>query len=391
MSAAAETAAPSPVETARALAPEIAARADEIEAARRLPADLAATLAGAGLFRLIAPRAVGGPEAPMAEILAAIETVARADASTGWCMMIANTAALNAAYLPADLAREVFGDPKTIAGGVFAPMGRADAEGDHFRVTGRWKWASGSANCDWLVGGSMIFDDAELRKLPDGSPDHRMMIFPRDDVELIDTWHVAGLKGTGSGDMAVDGAIVPKDRCVSLIADRPHVEGPLYAFPAFGYLALGIAAVACGNARAALDDLKDLAAAKAPGGGRKTLAERATVQAEFARAEAGLRAARALLYESVDAAWEEACGAGEIGLETRAGLRLAATHMTRTAAETARVAYDIGGGTSVFLESPLQRRFRDAHVATQHMMIAPPTYELAGRALFGLPTDARTL
>jgi alkylation response protein AidB-like acyl-CoA dehydrogenase len=218
-----------------------------------------------------------------------------------------------------------------------------------------------------------------------------MMFMRAHEVELIDTWDAVGMRGTGSGDMAVKDVRVPQGRSVSFMTDRPRDTGPLYAFPPFGLLALGIAAVASGNARAALEDLKALAGAKKPGGSSRSLAERSTIQADFARAEAALEAARALAEARIAVAWGQASNGSALDAPARAGLRLAATHLTRTAADVVRCAYDMAGGSSVYSSHPLQRRFRDAHVATQHMMVAPPTYELAGRVLLGLPTDEMLL
>lgn len=372
---------------ARDLAPAIAARAAEIEAARRLPADLAADMAAAGLFRMAVPRSLGGAEAPPAAIFAVLETLAAADAATGWCAMIAGTTALSSAWLPAPHAAEVFGNPLGISGGVFAPMGKAVADGDDYIVSGRWAWASGSANCQWLTGGALVFDDGKLRTLPNGGPDHRMMFFRRDEVELIDTWDASGLRGTGSGDMAVSAVRVPKARSVSFITDKPQESGSLYAFPPFGLLALGIAAVAAGNARAALDDLRSLATTKKGAGSSRTLAERGVIQADFAKAEAQLAAARALVDVTIAEAWGLAQRGERFDTNLRARLRLAATHLVRTASDVVRSAYDMAGGTAVYATHPLQRRFRDAHVATQHMMVGGSTYELTGRVLLGLPTD----
>lgn len=376
---------------AQQLAPAIAARAEEIEAARRLPADLAQQMAAAGLFRMIVPHAYGGPQTPAAELIAAIETVARADASAGWCMMIAATTALNAAYLPADEARAIYADPMGITGGVFAPLGKATLENGQLTVKGRWAWASGSQNCAWLLGGCLIIENGAMRTLPNGAPDHRMVFVPADQVELIDTWHVAGLKGTGSLDMAIHDAVAPYSRSVSLITDKPRVEGALYAFPAFGLLALGIAAVALGNARGALDAVVELAGAKRAQGAKRTLAERGHTQMEVAKAEADLSAARAFLYDEVGVAWRLAEQGGEIPVAQRARLRLAATHAARASADVARAAYDLAGGSAVYLSNAIQRRFRDAHVATQHIMVQTSTYELTGRALLGLEMDASTL
>ncbi len=375
------------VAAARALQPEIRNRADEIEAARRLPADLARTMARAGLFRMVTPAYLGGLELPPRQIVETVATLAEADASAGWCAMIAATTALNAAYLERDTAREIYADPMTVTGGVFAPTGKAVAENGHYRVTGRWQWGSGSQNCTWLCGGSVLIKEGEVRRLPSGAPDARMMIFPREDAELIDTWQVMGLKGTGSGDIAVSDIVVPKARSVSLQTDRPVAEGALYAFPAFGLLALGVSAVALGNARAALDAFVGLASAKKSQGSTRTLAERSTVQGEFAKMEAAWRAARAWYFDEIDATWQCASATGEIPLDRRAALRLACTHMVRTGADICRIAYDLGGGAALFLSSDLQRRFRDGHAITQHIATAPATYELTGRILFGLPTD----
>lgn len=369
---------------------EIADRAAAMEEARRLPADLAARMAAEGLFRIAMPRALGGAELQPAGIVGTIEAVAAADASAGWCVMIGATTNLSLAWLPAPVAAMVAANPDTITGGVFAPMGRAARTPDGWRATGRWSWASGSANCCWLFGGCLLTSDGKPVTLADGRPDTRMLLFPRDAVELIDTWQVAGLKGTGSGDMAVHDLLVPHDHTVALTAP-PVAGGALYLFPVFGLLALGIAGVASGNARAALDLARQALAARRPLGSARSAAERATVQAEIATAEARLTAARALLFDTLHTAWDTATSVGEVPLETRARLRLAATHMVRTGADVTRTAYDLGGGAALFLENPLQRRFRDAHAMTQHVMVQPATLELAGRVLLGLPTDASML
>lgn len=377
------------LERTRSLLGTIGSRSEEIERARRLPMDLARTLAAADLFRLFVPRALGGLEADPATALEVIETLAQVDASVGWCVMIGATSGLVGGYLPLDSARVIFDSPLTILGGVFAPMGKAVPEGASFRVSGQWQWASGSANCHWLMGGCAVLDEGRPRMLEGGMLDARMMIFPGEAAELIDTWHVSGLCGTGSGTMKLQERLVDRDYSVSLIVDPPRESGPLYRFPAFGLLALGIAAVMLGNARAAVSDLVDLAGGKRAPGSQRTLAERAQAQADLARTEASLRAARAFMQDAVGQAWRSACAGDTLSIETRAALRLAATHATRTSAEATRAMYDLGGGSSVFLSSPLQRRFRDGHTGTQHMMVAPPTYELVGRLLMGLPTDVR--
>ncbi len=366
----------------------IKARADEMEQVRRMPADLARGLADIGVYRMLRPQNIGGLECSSEVFLKTIEILSVADASAGWCAMIGATSGIYSAYLPQDIALEVYGlGNDVLTGGVFAPMGQAILKGDLFEVTGHWRWASGSQNCQWLNGGCVVIEGGEVRKLSNGNPEIRAMIFPRGDAELIDTWHTMGLRGSGSGDMKVSGIRVPKGRSVSLLVDKPQSNGALYIFPVFGLLALGIAAVACGNARAALDEFRDFAGGARTAGARRVLAERAPIQQSYAEMDARLRSARAFLLDEVAQAWASAQAEGRIALETRARLRLAATHLTRTAAEVCRVAQDLCGGAAVFTENIMQRKLRDAQTMTAHMMIAPATYELAGRALLGLPTD----
>jgi alkylation response protein AidB-like acyl-CoA dehydrogenase len=365
--------------------------ADEGERTRRLPAPLVAAMAEAGLFRLCVPAAVGGLEAHPAVLVGAVEALARGDGSPAWCIAVQATSGLLAAYLPEPSAREIFGRPAAIAGGVFAPKGRAVAGGDGFRASGRWPFASGCDHSDWLLGGCVVADGDALRMLPNGMPDVRLLLAPADQVRIHDTWHVAGLRGTGSHDIEFEDLQVPAQHSASVFSDPPVQPGPLYAFPLFGLLAIAIAGVSIGIARGALDDLVELAVAKTPTGSRRALGERATVQVETAEAEASLRAARALLYDAIDEAWDAALASGEVSVEHRTSLRLAATHATHAAASVVASAYRLGGGSAIYERSSLQRRFRDAHVATQHMLVAPATFELTGRLLIGLTTDTTQL
>lgn len=373
---------------AKAMRADLAARAAEMEDARRLPEDIARQLAEIGVFRLVTPQSIGGIEASPRQIFEIVEELSKGTASVGWCAMIASTTALNAAYMPLDDAKEIYGPAETITGGVFAPMGKALVEGDGYRVSGQWQWGSGSANCHWLCGGAVIIENGEMRRLSNGAPDSRMMIFPASEAELVDTWHVAGLKGTGSGDIAVKDIFVPRHRSVSLMTDKPREAGPLYMFPAFGLLALGVASVAIGNAAGALDSFRALAVKKANQGSSKTLSERAVIQSDYSKAMAAWKSARAYLLDEIDTVWEHMTSGGELTLDARIDLRLACTNATRTSADVCRNLYEYGGGAALFLDNDLQRRFRDAQAITQHIVTAPASYELFGRSLFGHPVNA---
>jgi alkylation response protein AidB-like acyl-CoA dehydrogenase len=217
------------------------------------------------------------------------------------------------------------------------------------------------------------------------------MLAPANEWTIHDTWHVSGLRGTGSHDIELDDVFVPAERSASLFTTPAVQQGPLYSFAMFGLLAIAIAGVSIGIARGALKDLVAIAGGKTPTGSRRKLADRAVTQAETARAEAQLLAARAFLFDAIDLAWAAALERGEVPIELRTGLRLAATHAAVAGAEVVDTAYRLAGGSAIYETSPLERRFRDAHAATQHMLVAPATWELTGRLLLGLPTDTAQL
>ena len=390
MSAAPQTTAPDVTRAALGFQDELRSRADEFEQERKLPRDLSDRFAAAGFYRMCVPEVYGGLELPPASSMRAIESLAQADGSAAWCVFIAATSGSVLAYLPEPSARQVFGRPDTLLGGVFAPRGEAVAEEGGFRVNGRWQWGSGTQNADWVMGGCRVVRDGEPELMPNGTPRSYMMLVPASEIEFFDTWYVSGLAGTGSTDFAMRDLFVPEDRVVGLIQGRP-LERPLYAFPQFGLLAMGIASVALGLARAAIDELVDLAGGKTPMGSSRTLASRPSTQADVAEAEALLRSARAFFYEAIDRAWEAACANGRIGVEHRRDVRLSTSHAVRSCARAVDLMYHLGGGTSVYRRSPLQRIFRDVHVATQHMMVSPSSLELTGRLFLGLETDTSQL
>jgi alkylation response protein AidB-like acyl-CoA dehydrogenase len=381
------------VQAAQALTGVAASAARDSEQRRRLPGELVAAMVDAGVYRLLVPEAVGGLESHPAVLAEVVEALARGDGAAGWCAAIGATSGLVGGYLQEEAAREVYADPRVVSGGVFAPKGRSEPQGHYgFRVDGRWPFASGCQDCTWLMGGSVVDVDGELLRLPNGMPDVRLMLAPADQVVIHDTWDVMGLRGTGSHDIEFVGLYVSAEHSTSLFSDPPTAPGPLYTFPLFGLLAVAIGAVGLGIARGALDDLAGLAGAKTPTGSTRTLAERPATQAEVARAEARLRSARALLYETVEEAWASAVDSGEVSVDRRGALRMASTHAAATGAEVAAAAYSLGGGTAVYEPSgSLARRFRDANVATHHMLVAPATWELAGRLLLGQPTDTTQL
>ncbi len=384
---------PSALDAARGLFPLIAGSSERIEADRRLPEPVVTALQRSGLFRLCVPRSLGGLEAPPTETIEAIAEIARADGSAGWCVAIGATSGILSGYLPEADAREIYGsDPLGVSGGVFAPRGAAVADGEFYRVSGRWPFASGVSHCTWLMGGCTVTGpDGNAAMLPGGLPDVHLLLFPATETVVHDTWSVSGLCGTGSHDIEVKDLRVPRARAVSLATGVPREPSPLYRFPVFGCLAICIAAVSLGIARRAIEELVELAGGKVPTGSRKRLADRGYVQIQVAQAEAAERSARAFLVATVAETYDEAARDGEISLHRRALLRLAACHAVQSAKQAVDAMYEAGGGTSLYRSSALQRCLRDVHAATQHLMVSSSTLELAGRVLCGLEVDSSHL
>ena len=353
-------------------------RAEEIENQRHLPADIVDALVDTEVFRLWIPKRYGGLEGHVHDLTDAIEQVAYHDGSTGWCVMIGGTTALNAGFLPPEFAEQIYGDRRAVTGGFGMPAGVGIEVDGGISVTGEWAWGSGTSHCTWIGGGCRI----------EGRPGAPFVYFDLDDVELLDTWHVTGMKGTASTHYRVTDGFVPEGRWVDFVATpEPVCDGPLYRFSFLGALAIGVASVTIGLANRAIDELVALAE-KHPAGSSRSLAERPTVQADLAKAEGKVRAARSFIREIVDQCWDAAATEGTMTDEHKRLLRLAANHATESSVAAVDLCYLAAGGTAVYETSPLQRVFRDAHVATQHGMVAPRLLEPLGRMRFGLPTSA---
>ena len=375
---------------ASSFAAEISQRADEIEKARRMPADLAERMAAAGLFRMLVPSQYNGLQVHPGEFFETLLTCARADGAVGWCLMIGATTGMMCASLPDEWSRKIYGEhPNNITSGVTAPIGRARRVPGGMRVSGRWPFGSASQVSDWICGGCTIIEEDPSSDAANPPAAPVLMFFPAEDVIIhTDTWDTSGLRGTGSHDIEVIDVFVPEGRWVEL-GGRARIDQPLYRFPTLGLLALGVSAVSLGIARQAVDHLINLATDKVPTGSRRSLAMRAATQKDLAQAEALIESARALTRNTIDEAWLIANEQGRLAREIKARLRLAATNNAWSAARAVDLVYHLAGGSSIYSNSPLQRCFRDVHVATQHLMVAQPTYEVIGKVLLGI--DPKTM
>jgi alkylation response protein AidB-like acyl-CoA dehydrogenase len=372
------------VRAARELAPTIRELRADIERERSLPAPLVQRMAETGFFSLWFARALGGPELNTVDYLRVIEELSRADGAVGWCAMVAAGYSRLSGYLDDGVARQIFGDGSTIVAGTINPTGKAVAAPGGFRVTGQWSYGSFIAHSAWTVGSSVIVDNGAPRRGADGAPDMRLMLFPTSAVEIIDTWRVGGLRGTGSHDFRVADLFVPEERAIAAFTARPVRPGTLYAAPFITVFAMAIASVPLGIARAAIEAFVELAEGKTPIGASSRLRDKASAQADLGKAEALVRSARAFLVESLGGIWDSVAKGDMPSLPQRATARLAAAQAASASAQAVDLLYNAAGGTAIYEHNLLERCFRDVHATTQHVGISSANFELSGRVLLGL-------
>jgi indole-3-acetate monooxygenase len=383
----------SPLDVARQLAPQIRSCADEIEATRELPRPLFEALADAGMFHLALPRALGCPELDLPTYIQVIEELGKADASTAWMVNQGAIFATYASRMPRDVARVIWIDPprSVVANTPPVPSAQAVVVPGGYRVTGRQGFSTGCRHATWLAPYAQIIEHGEPRRLADGQPEARYLFVPVAEAERLDTWHVRGLRGTGTHHFAVHEVFVPEERSI-LGRASPLIEtGALYQIPRTLLFASGDAAVALGMARAALTTFAELAGAKTPRGMPGLLRDQPMIQADMGHAEADLRAARALLTETVRDVWTTVSAACTPSLDQRAALRIATTHVMWLAMRVVDTVYHAAGATAIYKGHALQRAFQDVHVMSQHVQARRTHYELVGRHWLGLPIDETRL
>lgn len=377
-----------PLATARSFAAELVERAEEIEAKRALPADLVARFREAGLFGLAMPSALGGRECPPLTVVDVVEEVSRADASAGWTLLIGQGAGF-LAWLEPDAAAELLArTPRPIVASSMAPAGRGERSGDGYVVTGRWPFSSGCRHSDWLLAGFVETREGAPVIAENGMPVQRMAFIRAAEVKVIDTWRVSGLRGTGSHDVAVDAVFVPRRFTVDPFFEPPKQRGPLYGASMFSFLMMMMAGFPLGVGRRALDEFRATAHRKTKQPAGTTMAEEPVVQAAIVRCESDLRAARALVVESITRVQEAVETEGAASPPVRARLVAAVLHAMETAVRVVETAFHACGASSLYTHQPLQRCFRDIHAGAQHVAFGQETLKRIGRIELGL--DAPT-
>ncbi len=376
---------------AEALRPEAESYSNEIERNRRLPPVLLDKLHQARLFRLLLPRSVNGLEIDPITYMHVIETIARGDASTAWCLSQSGGCAMAAAYLEPAVASEIFGsDARAVLAWGPGPKAKALAVDGGYRVTGVWAFASGARHATWLGAHCPIYrPDGTPVMDPHGKQVERTMLVPASAALLTDTWDTVGLRGTASDQFALNDHFVRADHSITQDFEKECREpGPVYRLSALNFWEIGFASVALGIARASLAAFVDLARYKVQRGLKSPLRENAVVQTNLAQAEAGIRAARAYLQQSVAETWSHVCQAGaKLTVEQRILIRMASTYAIHQARDAVDFAYNTTGTSAVFASHPLERRFRDMHTVTQHLQGRLGHFETVGAWMMGAEAD----
>lgn len=366
---------------AHALAPAIAARSDEIEALRRLPADLVGELRAAGFFRMGRARAKGGPQMSLPQHLEVIEVLAHADPSAAWCVKIGADSGIIAELLPPEASARLLPAPDMITAGQFtAAHGTLERVEGGFVLTGRFPFGSGVTHADVVMSGGAVTHDGEPVIGPGGMPETRLAFCRADQLVVEDTWHTHGLRGSGSNHYRADGVFIPEDQALRIEASLFEGREPLYS-SGFNWVTT-MAAVPLGTARRAIDEAKALVLKRKAGIPPRPMTETVQAREAIAKAETAWGAAHAFLYRAAEEFWAE-LETGAPALDTKARLALANVNCFRMAADVTRAMFDLIGANVIFQGSVLERLARDALTLGQHMIVAQPAVETYGAMMLG--------
>ena len=368
---------------ARALRSTIRATRQQSEEGRRLAPRVVEGLTAGGLFRLAVPASLGGPETQPAVALQIYEELAWADASVAWIVWNNQLVGLASRYSSQAVRTEIFSDDREIFANSTRPSGRAVVVDGGFNVSGRWSLVSGCELADWIPVMCVVQQADQPRTLADGGPETRMVYLPRGSFRILDTWHVGGLRGTGSHDIVADDVLVPVERTFSF-SDSAQDDRPLSRMPFFATVCAGCAALCLGIAQAARDTLLELASSKVQVDPVPATRDRPWVQTLVASSGAKLAAARLLLYSALGEVWAACTRKVTVTDTQRAQLWESGHHAAHVSREVVRSMYDLAGASALYVECPLERAHRDIHAVMQHIVFAPFWMEAAGQVRLGL-------
>jgi alkylation response protein AidB-like acyl-CoA dehydrogenase len=353
----------------------------QMERERRLADEVVAGIRDTGLNRSLIPAELGGDERHVLEVLEAIERIASFDGSTGWCAAIGAGSNLFSGYVNRSVAETVFSDPDQGNSGIFGPMGQVRANGSGFTLSGRWPFGSNSLHSAYLGVACFWYGDQE-----EPEPIPRYLMVPVEHVTIEDTWDAPGLCGTGSHHASIEGAPVERDQTITFL-DQAWAEGPLWRLPMFCILGPVLGTTVLGMARGALDDVSTRIADKVSGL-RGALADDPVGLADFAAADAALRAVRAGLRDAAARAWDHAERGEKVPKVVQAEVFGSLNYGCQVAVEVVSTCHRLGGGSAAYAGSSLLRRLRDVETARQHVMFGQSNRPMLAKTLAGEDTFA---
>ena len=366
---------------ARELAPLIVGLRDKTEASRNLAPPIVERLRDARLCRLAVAEHLAGAELPIDTALDVYEALSYADASVGWVAWNNSLPCFLSRYLATSVRRDVFAIPSWLYACSTRPTGRAAVTADGYRVSGRWGVVSGCELAEWVLLLCVVEENGAPRMVTPGVPELRFAYLKRGEYKIVDTWHVSGLRGTGSHDVVVEDANVP--RALSLFVAEPStLDGPLGRLPIICTMAATYGAQALGVAQSAVDTLVELTSTKVPPEGAP-LRERPTLLGDIGRHSAALEAARVYLHACAAQMWRTAVSGGPPALDEITAMWGAGLHAAAAAETAVDVAYAGGGISSLYTSCPLERAHRDIHAMRRHIVGQAMWFEDAGRVRLG--------
>jgi len=371
---------------AAALGDTITASRGVTESERRLAEPIVDGIRHAGLSRMALPTDAGGFALPLPDIMAVLETLAGFEASVSWIIWNNTLPCLFSRHLSAAARAEIFANPEGIYANSTRPSGKAKVTDGGYRMTGRWSLVSGCELAEWMPLMCRVEENGKPR-MTEAGPEMRFLFVPRTDVQILDTWHVGGLRGTGSHDVTVDDLFVPEERTLTPM-DPATVDGPYGLLPIVGTLGFGYAAQLLGIAGAALDTTVEIGRTKITPDPVPDMRDRAAVQLGVAERSAALEAAKMHVYDKAAHVWSLAEAGSRCGPDDLAALFASVRHAVQTSAEIVDGTYADAGTTSIYDGCPLERIHRDVRVMRQHVVAQPGWAENAGRVMLGLePTE----
>jgi alkylation response protein AidB-like acyl-CoA dehydrogenase len=371
-----------------AVLPLIEQRADEAERIGHMPDEVNEALRKSGLYTMLLPREVGGPELSHFEAMQIIERLSYADASVGWCALANNIeAAWMAIYFDDAGVAEVFrnGPDITVAGGG-VPRGFARPVDGGYMIRGPWAFGSAITHAEWIHTGCFVTDASgkDMVIEPNGQPKMLIAHHPRATIKLLGNWDVLGLRATGSFDYTLaegEELFVPAGLTYDFGVAGPARGGRQGVLGLAGYSAWAHTSWAMGVGRRMLDELIKVIVQRRDPFGKS--ADSASFKFQFAQAEARFRAAHALVYET----WRGVSQATDRGehptFEQMTMIKLCLRHIHDVISDVGTFAHRAGRSASL-RNTKMQRCYRDMHSGTQHILIADQIVEEVGRALLGL-------